>query len=62
MSGASHPLQLLDSSFFVRQTFDAACRIAGFAPSIFLASRTPHTLLAFAEADGVAIVPSVLPT
>ena len=58
-----HPLLLLDTSFFVRQTFDAACQIAGFTPNIFIESRTPHTLLAFAEAGhGVAIVPSVLPT
>jgi DNA-binding transcriptional LysR family regulator len=58
----SHPLLLLDTSFFVRTTFDAACRIAGFRPNIFIESRSPHTLLALAEAGhGVAIVPSVLP-
>jgi DNA-binding transcriptional LysR family regulator len=60
---AAHPLLLLDSSFFVRQTFDAACRLAGITPDIFLESRSPHTLLTLAEAGhGVAIVPSVLPT
>ena len=60
---ASHPLLLLDTSFFVRTTFDAACRIAGFRPNIFVESRSPHTLLALAEAGhGVAVVPSVLPT
>jgi DNA-binding transcriptional LysR family regulator len=59
----SHPLLLLDTSFFVRTTFDAACRIAGFRPNIFFESRTPHALLALAEVGhGVAIVPSVLPT
>jgi DNA-binding transcriptional LysR family regulator len=59
----AHPLLLLDSSFFVRTTFDAACRIAGLKPNIFLESRAPHVLLALAEAGhGVAIVPSVLPT
>src|SRR5215204_3794994 len=59
----SHPLLLLDTSFFFRQTFDAACRLAGLRPNIFVESRTPHTLLSLAEAGhGVAIVPSVLPT
>jgi DNA-binding transcriptional LysR family regulator len=60
---AAHPLLLLDSSFFARRTFDAACRLAGLKPQIFIESRAPHTLLALAEAGhGVAIVPSVLPT
>jgi DNA-binding transcriptional LysR family regulator len=60
---ASYPLLLLDSSFLVRSTFDAACRLAGMKPDIFIETRTPHALLAFAEAGhGVAIVPSVLPT
>jgi DNA-binding transcriptional LysR family regulator len=58
----SHPL-LLDTSFYVRTTFDAACRIAGLRPNIYMESRTPHALLALAETGhGVAIVPSVLPT
>ena len=60
---AKHPLLLLETNFFVRTTFDAACRIAGFRPDVLIESRTPHTLLALAEAGhGVAIVPSVLPT
>jgi DNA-binding transcriptional LysR family regulator len=60
---AAYPLLLLESSFVVRNTFDAACRLAGIRPEIFIESRTPHTLLALAEAGhGVAIVPSVLPT
>jgi len=60
---AGYPLLLLETSFAVRNTFDAACRLAGISPEIFIESRTPHTLLAFAEAGhGVAIVPSVLPT
>jgi DNA-binding transcriptional LysR family regulator len=60
---ARYPLLLLESSFVVRTTFDAACRLAGLKPQIFIESRTPHTLLALAEAGhGVAIVPSVLPT
>jgi DNA-binding transcriptional LysR family regulator len=58
-----YPLLLLDTSFFVRNTFDAACRLAGVKPNIFIESHTPHALLALAEAGhGVAIVPSVLPT
>jgi DNA-binding transcriptional LysR family regulator len=60
---AAYPLLLLESSFAVRRTFDAACRLAGLKPKIFMESRTPHALLALAEAGhGVAIVPSVLPT
>ncbi len=60
---APHRLLLLETNFFVRTTFDAACRLAGFKPNTFIESRTPHTLLALAEAGhGVAIVPSVLPT
>ena len=60
---AAYPLLLLDTSFYVRQTFDAACRLAGLKPNIFIESRAPHALLTLAEAGhGVAIVPSVLPT
>jgi DNA-binding transcriptional LysR family regulator len=60
---ASYPLLLLDSTFAVRVAFDAACRVAEFKPNIAFESRTPHTLLALAEAGhGVAIVPSVVPT
>lgn len=60
---ASYPLLLMDTGFFVRRTFDAACRLAGLKPNILLESRTPHTLLALAEAGhGVAIIPSQLRT
>jgi DNA-binding transcriptional LysR family regulator len=60
---APYPLLLLDSSFLVRNTFDAACRLAGLKPNIFIESRSPQGLLALAEAGhGVAIVPSVLST
>ena len=60
---APHPLLLLESSFVVRSTFDAACRLAGLKPKILIESRAPHTLLALAEAGhGVAVIPSVLPT
>jgi DNA-binding transcriptional LysR family regulator len=59
----AHPLLLLDTSFFFRLTFDAACRIAGFHPNIFLEGRSPHALLSLAESGhGVAIVPSVQTT
>lgn len=58
-----HPLLLLDRAFIFRRTFDAACRLAGIAPDIRFESRGPHTLLAMAEsANGVAVVPSALPT
>lgn len=60
---SAYPLLLLDTSFYVRTTFDAACRLARVKPDIFIESRTPHALLALAEAGhGVAVVPSVLPT
>jgi DNA-binding transcriptional LysR family regulator len=60
---AAYPLLLLDSNSVVRSTFDAACRLAGLKPNIFVESRSPQALLALAEAGhGVAIVPSVLPT
>ncbi len=60
---AEQPLLLMDSQFAVRRAFDAACRLAGFKPIIKMESRTPHTLLALAEAGhGVAIVPSQLQT
>jgi DNA-binding transcriptional LysR family regulator len=60
---APYPLLLLDGSFVFRRNFDAACRLAGFEPSIRFESRTPHTLLTMAErGHGVAIIPSALPT
>jgi LysR family nitrogen assimilation transcriptional regulator len=60
---APYPLLLLDSSFVVRKVFDAACRLAKLTPKIFVASHTPHTLLALAEAGhGVAIIPTQLRT
>jgi DNA-binding transcriptional LysR family regulator len=58
-----YALLLLDQSFVFRRTFDAACRLAGFEPSIRFESRAPHTLLAMAErGHGVAIIPSSLRT
>ena len=60
---APHPLLLLDSGFGFRRAFDAACRLVGLTPKIRMESRSPHTLLALAEAGhGVAIIPSALRT
>jgi DNA-binding transcriptional LysR family regulator len=56
---APYPLLSMDSSFTLRKTFDSACHLAGLKPNIVIESRSPHTLLALAEAGhGVAIVPS----
>ncbi|MCA1398674.1 LysR family transcriptional regulator [Bradyrhizobium sp. BRP56] len=58
---AELPLLLLDSGFGFRRAFDAASRMAGLKAKIMFESRSPHTLLALAEAGhGVAIVPSQL--
>jgi DNA-binding transcriptional LysR family regulator len=58
-----HPLLLLTSNFVFRTVSDAACRLAHLRPKVFVESRTPHTLLALAEAGhGVAIIPSQLRT
>lgn len=60
MSG-SYPLLLLASSFVLRRTFDAACRLAGTEINIAFESSVPHTLLTMAERGrGLAIVPSAL--
>jgi len=60
---APHPLLVLDTSYVFRRTFDAACRLAQFEPTITCESRTPHTLLAMAESGhGVAIIPSTMRT
>ena len=58
---AAFPLLLMDSGFGFRRAFDAGSRMAGLKPTITFESRSPHTLLALAEAGhGVAIVPSQL--
>jgi len=60
---APYPLLLLDRGYGLRRAFDAACRLAGLKPNIRLQSRSPHTLLALAEAGhGVAIVASTFRT
>jgi DNA-binding transcriptional LysR family regulator len=59
---ARYPLLLLDSTYVFRKSFDAACRLAGLEPNVAIESRTPHTLLALAEAGhGVAIVQTAVP-
>jgi DNA-binding transcriptional LysR family regulator len=56
---APHPLLLLDPSFVLRKTFDAACRLARIRPNVLFECSSPHTLLSLAEAGhGIAIVPS----
>jgi DNA-binding transcriptional LysR family regulator len=58
---AAFPLLLMDGGFGFRRAFDAASRMAGLKPNVLFESRTPHALLALAEAGhGVAIVPSQL--
>jgi LysR family nitrogen assimilation transcriptional regulator len=58
---APHPLLQATTEFLMRLHFDAACRMAGFTPNYVLECRSPHALLAMAEAGhGVAIIPSVL--
>jgi DNA-binding transcriptional LysR family regulator len=58
---APHPLLQASTEFLMRRHFDAACRMAGFTPNYILESRSPHALLALAEAGhGVAIIPSAL--
>ena len=60
---APHPLLLLDGGFGLRRAFDAAFRLAGLKPKIRFESRSPHTLLALAEAGhGVAIAASTFRT
>jgi len=56
---APYPLLLLNSGYGLRRAFDAACRLAGLTPNIRLETRSPHTLLALAEAQhGLAIISS----
>ena len=53
------PLLMLDPSFVLRKTFDAACRLARIRPNVLLESTSPHTILSMAEAGhGIAVVPS----
>jgi DNA-binding transcriptional LysR family regulator len=56
---ADAPLLVMPPGYATRETFDAACRIAGVHGSVAFESATLSTLAAFAEAGhGVAIVPA----
>jgi DNA-binding transcriptional LysR family regulator len=58
---ANHPLLLPHARAATRMIFDAACRLAGVAPTALVESRAAHALLGLARAgQGVAIVPSIL--
>lgn len=58
---APYPLLQATDDFAMRRSFDSACRLAGFTPNYVLECRSPHALLAMAEAGhGVAIIPSAL--
>jgi len=60
---ASHPLLQATEDFAMRRSFDSACRLAGFVPNYILECRSPHALLAMAQAGhGIAIIPSALRT
>jgi DNA-binding transcriptional LysR family regulator len=60
---AHHPLLAPNPRFATRSIFDAACRLAGVRPNVFVESAAAHALLALAEAGhGVAIIPSILRT
>ena len=53
------PLLVMPRGYATRETFDAACRIAGVDGSVVFESAALNTLAAFAEAGhGVAIVPA----
>ena len=58
---APYPLLHATEDFAIRRSFDSACSLAGFTPNYVLECRSPHALLAMAQAGhGVAIIPSAL--
>ena len=58
---ANYPLLVQDPGFVSRRNFDAICRTARIEVRSVFESRTPHTLLAMAEAGhGIAIIPSAV--
>jgi DNA-binding transcriptional LysR family regulator len=58
---APYPLLQATEDFAMRRSFDSACSLAGFVPNYTLECRSPHALLAMAQAGhGVAIIPSAL--
>ena len=55
----AYPLLVLAPTYVLRQTFDAACRLARIKADIVFECSSPHTLLSLAEAGhGIAIIPS----
>lgn len=60
---APYPLLQATNDFAMRRSFDSACRLTGFRPNYVLECRSPHALLAMAQAGhGIAIIPSALRT
>lgn len=60
---AGYPLLVPAAPFTTRILFDAACRLAGIRPTLFLESISVHALLALAEeGHGIAIIPSIFRT
>ena len=58
---APYPLLQATDDFAIRRSFDSACSLAGFTPNYILECRSPHALLAMAQAGhGIAIIPSAL--
>jgi DNA-binding transcriptional LysR family regulator len=58
-----HPLLLFASTFSVRMTFDAVCRMSQLTPDVMLESNAPSNLLALAEGGhGVAVITSLVQT
>ncbi len=58
---APYPLMHATDEYVMRRSFDSACGLAGFTPNYVLECRSPHALLAMAQAGhGVAIIPSAL--
>jgi DNA-binding transcriptional LysR family regulator len=60
---ANYPLLLLKKEYATRAVFDSACRLANVKPTAVVESVSAHGLLGLAETgQGIAIVPSILPT